>query len=126
MFFLCVLVHGFFFFCRLIVPLRRRRGGCLALFVFHAALPQQSSKVLLRHRLSEQKALTVVATHGHQRQGVAGAFNPDRDRDLPEIVREIDHGLAQGRVDVVGPAIRDKAAVELDLSEREVGQLGER
>ena len=40
-----------------------------------------------------------------------------------EIVREVDHRLAERRIDLVGAAVGDEGAVELELGE---GQFAER
>ena len=86
------------------------RGGALA---------QQRDEALFRHRLAEQESLPVVAAHADQRQRVGGFLDADADRDAAEIVREVDHGLAQRRVDLVGAAVGDESAVELELGERQ-------
>ena len=44
---------------------------------------------------------------------------PIGNGDAAEIVRQIDDGLAQRRVDLVGAAIGDEGAVELELGERQ-------
>ena len=44
---------------------------------------------------------------------------PIADGDAAEIVREIDDGLAQRRIDLVGAAVGDEDAVELELGERQ-------
>src|SRR5580704_19480857 len=72
------------------------------------ALLEQRNEALLGHRLAEQKALTVVAAHADQRQRVGRLFDADGDRDAAEIVRQIDDGLAQWRVDLVAAAIGDE------------------
>src|SRR5512134_2535642 len=82
-------------------PLRRR------------ALAQKRNETLLRHRLAQQISLAVVASHAHQCQGVRGLFDADRDDIAAETVSEIDDGLAQRSVDLVGAALGDEGLVEL-------------
>ena len=55
-------------------------------------------------------------THADQGQCIRRLLDADGDRDAAEIVRQIDHGLAQRRVDLVAAAIGDEGAVELDLA----------
>src|SRR5580704_10581616 len=83
------------------------------------ALLEQRNEALLGHRLAEQKALAVIATHADQRQRVGRLLDTDGDRDAAEIMRQIDHRLAQRRVDLVAAAVGDEGAVELDLGERQ-------
>ena len=91
--------------CRQLAALRRR------------ALAQQRRETFLRHRLAEQEALAVIAAHADQRHRVGGLLDAHGDRDAAEIVREIDHRLAERRVDLVGAAVGDEGAVELELGE---------
>ena len=84
----------------------RRHGRGLAR---PGALAQQRDEALLRHRLAEQEALAVVAAHADQRHRVGRLLDADGDRDAAEIVREVDHGLAQRRIDLVGAAVGDES-----------------
>ena len=68
------------------------------------ALLEQRNEAFLGHRLAEQKALAVIATHADQRQRVGRLLDADGDRDAAEIVRQIDHGLAQGGCGETAPA----------------------
>ena len=78
------------------------------------------------HGVPEQEALTIVAAHRQKGRGVAGILDSDCDRDLSEIVRDIDHRLAHRGVYGVGAAIRNECAIELDLSERQLFKLRQR
>ena len=99
--------------------LRRLRLRC-------RALAQQRDEALLRHRLAEQEALAEIAAHAHQRHRVGGFFDAHGDGDAAEIMREIDHRLAQRRIDLVGAAVGDEGAVELEFGERQFAELRQR
>ena len=92
----------------------------------HHALLEQRDEPLLRHRLAEQEALAEIAAHAHQRHRVGGLLEADADRERAEAVGEIDHGLADRRVDLVGAAADHERAVELHLGERHLLELHQR
>ena len=115
---------GLFFFDRAVGG-RRPVGGKLPA-LRGGALTQQRNETVLGHRLTEQKSLAVIAAHADQRERVGRLLDPDSDGDAAEIVREIDDGLAQRRVDLVGPAIGNKGAVELEFGERQRFKPGQR
>lgn len=52
--------------------------------------------------------LAVVAAHAHQCHGVRGFFDAGRDSVAAETVSEIDDGLAQRSIDLVGAAVGDE------------------
>ena len=79
------------------------------------ALAQQRDEALLRHRLAEQEALAEVAAHAHQGHRVGGLFDAHGDRGAAEIMREVDHRLAERRVDLVGAAVGDKGAIDFEF-----------
>src|SRR5262245_25811336 len=83
------------------------------------ALTQRRDELFLGHRLTEQEALSDVAAHAGERQRVGGLLDSDRDREAAEIVREIDDGLAERRIDAVGAAVGNEDRVELELGERQ-------
>jgi hypothetical protein len=97
---------------------RARRAYCVA-GLRGGALAQQRSEALLRHRLTEQEALAVVAAHADQGERVGCFLDADRHGHAVEIMREVDDGLAQRRIDLVGAAIGDEGAVELELGKRQ-------
>ena len=79
-----------------------------------AALAQQRDETVLRHRLAEQEALTEVAAHADQSECIGGFFDAHGDRGASEIMRQIDHRLAERRIDPVGAAIGDKGVLAGD------------
>jgi hypothetical protein len=83
------------------------------------ALAQQRDETLLRHRLTEQESLTVVAAHADQGERVRCLLDSDRHGHAAEIVRKVDDGLAQRRIDLVGAAIGDERPVELEFGKRQ-------
>ena len=89
------------------------------------ALAQQRDETVLRHRLAEQEALADVAAHAGEGKRVRGLLDADGDRRAAEIMREIDHSLAERSIDLVGAAIADESAVELELGERQLLEPGE-
>ena len=66
-----------------------------------------------------RKPWPIVAAHADQRERVGGLLDADGDGEAAEIVREVDDGLAQRRVDLVGAAVGDEGAVELELGKRQ-------
>ena len=81
------------------------------------ALAQQRDKSLFRHGLAEEKALAIVAAHADQRQCIGGLLDTDRDHVAAEVMGEVDHRLAQRRIDFVCPAIRNERSIKLELFE---------
>lgn len=79
------------------------------------ALAQQRDEAFLRHRLSEQEALTEVAAHSDQGDGICGLFDAHGDGGATEIMREVDDCLAERRDDLVDAAVGDETAIELEL-----------
>ena len=57
---------------------------------------------------------------------VGRLFQADADRERAEAVGEIDHGLADRRMDLVGAAADHERAVELHFGERQLLQLRQR
>ena len=94
------------------------RGGKLPA-LRGGALAQQRDETLLRHRLTEQESLTVVAAHADQGERVRCLLDPNRQGQPAEIVRKVDDGLAQRRIDLVGAAIGDERPVELEFGKRQ-------
>ena len=90
------------------------------------ALAQRRDEALLRHRLPEQEALTEVAAHAHQGNRIRGLFDARGDCDTSENVREIDRRLAERRVDLIGAAVGDKSAIELELGKGQFAELRQR
>src|SRR5262249_37019525 len=94
------------------------RSGDLASARHLDPLLDQGVEAVLRHGLREQVALPEIAAHAEQAVGVRRLLDADRDGDRLEIVREVDDGLADGGVLLVGGAVGDERAVELELGER--------
>jgi hypothetical protein len=55
-----------------------RRGHLGGLFLGSGALTKQGQESLLRHRLAEEKTLTVIATHTDQGRGIGRFLDADR------------------------------------------------
>ena len=76
-----------------------------------------ADKLGLRHRFCEQIALPDLATDGLQLVALVRRFDALRHGPQAEAAAELDNRLAQTCIEMVHIAVRDVAAVDLELAE---------
>src|ERR1700681_2936478 len=79
-----------------------------------ALAAQEPGELLLRQRAREQITLAEVAIHPMQGFELRRGLDAFGNRDDPEAMRELDHGLAQPGIYLVAIAVADVAAVDLE------------
>src|SRR5260221_10657021 len=97
-------------------------GRCGGTFAFG----EEGGNLALRHRLAEEVALAQIAAVGLRRlKLLLGLDTLDGGGDA-EAPRQADHGLHDGPAILAHQHIADERAVDFDLVEREVPQVGQR
>jgi hypothetical protein len=85
----------------------------------HAAA-HDSEQLPFRHRLGEQITLPDLTTDGLQLMTFMSRLDTFGNGLQPETFAELDNGLAETSIDAVVMAIRDIAAIDLELAEGEL------